>query len=1047
MKNQRGEIATILTLVSVGLMLVGLVVGNVAVQQQTQTRSKAMEAPPEPTSALNLDNITCYRCNGSACEQNTFIACSGEWKSECPSSCSSPPSNTPPPAATATTAPAATAAVPTATAGPQPTAPPSSDCAYRDTDECISFNCKIDDCKPCIQSSGLDGYKCAPTGQKCSQPIACRSKFLNSNNNQTSQDADGMYHTNSTCSGNGYSIESAEIRSYCGVAAAAASPCTSCVGDKCIYYPEIDQRSGRADPGITQCTDTGCVSDMECSTDAKAGKCATNGQACAGEGGTKCCDEGTRLRCNIKSGVSGTCEPIPIPTIKCEDYPTKSECETACGKTRGCEAVNYAGGYAGGSSPSCWRCNTKQYCSFGDDACKTGAGKPTPILTRTPTPSYTIPACYNQGGFCANNNDACPKYAEKLYNLPDPNKYKMVSATDDKGCKDIGYQQVVGHPPGSKDTLSVCCAKDGNLGGTPIIPIGTGVTTTPVLGSNSSCKLSRTALSTDCTACILKNDDWAASRGQSGLREDMNRFDNSRVGSECTNHDIVEYWCSGRAGTDLSGKKDECNTKYINRPESDTSQNPKGGCQKACSGSASTGTAQKCNPVADSILDPCATCMNSQVSATSDNSAICSTLQQKVNYYCTKKDNFTKCTNAFNDICIKSNDAKSQCTEPQRRLLFMSPQSYDNDSFDTIAEGMKSGLINAKYASLWILNATRAPGLQRLFCDPFKGQCDFYYQQLQGSNQTGGAGTGSVYDTVIGQYGSDAIGADGMIDLSRITDPILKGLAETYNGQIYTAAACTRSSCIQYVTAGQYGLTESACTNICTAQVTSAAQCNTTCTNQQGMTAANCQTVCRALFPPVANQPARPNQPGGGGGGKSGGAFGDDKPGGNPNQGAAGFNNEIYDKVYEKYGASAFNKDGTLKNDPKIIEFIAGVGYKDIPDIDAAKKALGTFNKNITDGKIKTGSGVINKGTSFTPLDPDKPQLKDVNGNVVGTKTVDKDGNIETDWNDGTSSEVSKDGKDLSLTGPDGKTTTFEKQADGSTKVTDSDGNVEIWKE
>ncbi|MBI4168031.1 MAG: hypothetical protein HY515_03680 [Candidatus Aenigmarchaeota archaeon] len=41
MKNQRGEITTILTVISLGIMLAGIVVGNLAVKKQTSTQSKA----------------------------------------------------------------------------------------------------------------------------------------------------------------------------------------------------------------------------------------------------------------------------------------------------------------------------------------------------------------------------------------------------------------------------------------------------------------------------------------------------------------------------------------------------------------------------------------------------------------------------------------------------------------------------------------------------------------------------------------------------------------------------------------------------------------------------------------------------------------------------------------------------------------------------------------------------------------------------------------------------------------------------------------------
>ncbi|MBI3379412.1 hypothetical protein HY029_01495, partial [Candidatus Gottesmanbacteria bacterium] len=124
----------------------------------------------------------------------------------------------------------------------------------------------------------------------------------------------------------------------------------------------------------------------------------------------------------------------------------------------------------------------------------------------------------------------------------------------------------------------------------------------------------------------------------------------------------------------------------------------------------------------------------------------------------------------------------------------------------------------------------------------------------------------------------------------------------------------------------------------------------------------------------------------------------------------------------------------TLKDDPAVIEFIGGVGYKDIPNKDAAKKAVDTYNKNITNGKVLFGGG-INKGRYFKAIDPDKA-ITDIKGNVVGQKTVDDKGNIKFEYTDGTTEDHSADGKSVKFTNEDGKSTTFTSIGDGKTQIT-----------
>lgn len=786
-KNSRGEIATVLTLISVGLMLMGVVVGNVAVQKQTQLQS---QAGPD-------DNPT---------PNPTYL--------------------TPPPAATATTAPAATATTapsPVATTAPAATAVPtpgtqitptktiancdnfsyqgqkpcdnisgcgwmhsgksqnpcnkcvpigidpdlvcpkqsipSSNCVYRNPEECTSFGCAIDNCKSCIQSDGSAGYKCSPSGQTCSQSIPCGNKFLKTNNNQMSQDAEGLYHKNATCLESGYSIESSEIRSYCGVAAAQASPCTSCVGDKCIYHPEIDLRSGRADPGVTQCTDTGCVSDSECATNTT---CRTNTQSC-GEKNQTCCDEGTKLRCNAQN----KCEPIPLEQPKCEDFYDKdnskaqTQCKDACG-SRGCEQVPFIGGYV----TNCWRCNTKQYCGkFGNEACAVGAGKPTPILGSKKSQNIgqsstcTLIPGINVTDECANciiGND--PWVVDNRNGLPkllqDSNKVNSdwKKALKDNKCtkQDLArYWCKGGDGDGNTDnqtSINQCKSRyldaSPNLPGRQNEPYRACATLCTVYTNSSrtgittpSCNLERGNLdfTQECSGCILgKRNEWITSKkisstipapGPIRLRDNIQ--------DSCNDEQVIEYWCSGKDGqrgsaADCKKSIDECNSEKNN----------------VCKTTSTTAGNTTCNIIGsfDSPLpSACVTCIMTNQSTTATVIPAYSIPAysncddaKRVNKWCADNKNNGECTKILN--ALAANNKCNPNTACQKNGVVVSPPNllaYSNEGYEAVIAAIKAGQLTAIDASLYVLNATRVPGLQRLFCDPFKGQCDFYYQNPQ----------------------------------------------------------------------------------------------------------------------------------------------------------------------------------------------------------------------------------------------------------------------------------------------------------------------------
>lgn len=122
--------------------------------------------------------------------------------------------------------------------------------------------------------------------------------------------------------------------------------CTSCNEQrKCIYYPELDPRSGQAPPGTPQCTDNGCIHDDQCQK-SKGSECVSNTQSCSID--ADCC---SGLTCAEGERGSKRCIPIPIPLPSCQSqYTDQKTCDANCSKP--CIGVPFKGGYI----PNCWQC-------------------------------------------------------------------------------------------------------------------------------------------------------------------------------------------------------------------------------------------------------------------------------------------------------------------------------------------------------------------------------------------------------------------------------------------------------------------------------------------------------------------------------------------------------------------------------------------------------------------------------------------------------------------------------------------------------------------
>lgn len=849
--NSRGEIATILTLISVGLMLAGIVVGNVAVKQTTRTQSKAVDCSPVSCKSerlktwLNLSdsqisNALVY-LSADGAQFYTSDTCADKMTDDEGKRICTLAQSAPPPSSTGKKQ-GESCGGGAGTCGPAGSCTNDSvgliaslecegnlQCCKNTSAPPVMTSCNIDlkgECRATnncergftLGNEGENGcnlgeFCCAVNDSNYPKPITASSicpvdycKTINpgcdSNEDKTSMRCEDLkicclpkgnpntcqnlscadYLTaiekpNNTSGGKLVSYDSAKklwyqdtgcnersgtftensagMNSYCSL----PDVCTSCVFGKCAYHPERDPRSGRAEPGILQCTDTGCINDTECEF---GRKCATNGEDCT----SKSCCTGTNISgnqvdliCNAQKKCEPKVNPDDIPA--CDDFTDKKECEEKCG-TRGCEGVAFAGGYVPGKNativngalvPNCWRCNTKNYCSFGDENCTVGAGKPTPILTPSPGAKGDTTGksalCPLPGKDFTNDCANCilksdpwiinPNDSNNIaQNLIKNNKWKDALTSQKCTPQDMArYWCDGGDGLGNtknKDSIQQCRERylnsDANLAERKEkyrdcadlckVQPKSAAPASP----NSSCNLNRGNLdfTEKCSDCILgKRNEWITSKkisntvpapGPIRLRDN--------IPDSCSNEQVIEYWCSGSdnhggSAADCKRSIDQCNLQKDNGVEI---------CAvKPTPGSSQPGNAAKCNTTLnDSIISSaCSSCINTALNGEPEKITTCANISQKINFYCQKNN----CAEAFKKCPETGKPEEIKCQPAQTILLKMSPQSYTNEEYDKIIAAIKAGQMNAIYASIYVANASRVPGLQRQYCDPFQGQCDF----------------------------------------------------------------------------------------------------------------------------------------------------------------------------------------------------------------------------------------------------------------------------------------------------------------------------------
>lgn len=166
MKNQRGEIATILTVISLGIMLIGVVVGSIAVRQRTQTQTKAGIIRDDENPFYNPKADEVIK------DPNLNLPLLDEIKN--PPNTDQPVFNAPMLTPPTPTPAAASAPVATNTPAPQPQPTSSSRNCPCNSEGCIGGRWCGNDCVWHDENNYICSLPPSPTGSRgCGQPESC----------------------------------------------------------------------------------------------------------------------------------------------------------------------------------------------------------------------------------------------------------------------------------------------------------------------------------------------------------------------------------------------------------------------------------------------------------------------------------------------------------------------------------------------------------------------------------------------------------------------------------------------------------------------------------------------------------------------------------------------------------------------------------------------------------------------------------------------------------------------------------------------------------
>lgn len=727
MKNQRGEIATLLTLISIGLMLVGVVVGNVAVQQTTQTNSKAAGDP-------------CFVCSGNVCNGGTtdatFPYCSDfgpDWnKGSCnPVNPCITPSATP--TATPSVGPSSTPAPGGASATPPPTA--SATPAATDSVVCGIIN-NGQECKANKGEKPNFCYnECIPWKPGYSEPIYCEFGKGFVNGEAQKDPACGEVGPTPNLANCPAGLQEGQVQNYCVQ--------LSCDGNR-DRWVEIDEVCKGGKIILVPARDT----DVSCSV---------KNPGC--------------IKVKTTPGVTVTprYNPPPTPTLP----PLSSG--TSCNLVYECPTNQF------GFKKIYEIGNTKKYIR-NDSTCKTG-----PVSNRI-WDACGITECSYQGASCSN---ACPT------DKRNQNKLDCTTA----------YCCGVLTTPTPASSASAACNLFGNCPG----------------AGGAKIFVKATKYYSDCTVNTPKEKPWEVcgiTECKYGLGECENTCGSGRINTSTIN----KYGCTTSQSCCAAGGSLTTPTPIPTvRPTITLTLTP------SPSPTASLSTAPT-NPIFANasisvriIGDP----VNSVIPAGSTIKIIkcsastggtCDPPDKTINIGSQQIVNTTPYVTGAYSISLPPNrqyvtacitiSGSDKCSLNRIRGIGTIVIPINLGEFGALASNA-AGPITAsftsagwnyvvnnynKYEALEVSSWAHAsaasgyyPGIQHIFCDvklgTQPGGCDFYYQQNESMTMD------EIYNLITKRFGNSVFGADGTIDLNKITDLTLRQQAEIYNGKLYTASS------------------------------------------------------------------------------------------------------------------------------------------------------------------------------------------------------------------------------------------------------------------
>ncbi len=820
-RETRGEIATLLTLISVSLMLMGIVVGKVAVKQPIQTQSKAVECTDASAPAFSnlewcIDRERTGKCLAESCR-----AClqtdTGDYYYIC---AAAPPKST-----KSCSSLEVASGVCRSDCNPNTRKTDKGNCAldgkYNDDgtpmDCCVGKDTGawIGEIAHC-QDSDVFGSEAKNNNLLYAYELTEKGKYFPQPGNVFFPDLPAR----------GAGVDDKELKDYCDVTPASSTSLKkqneSCgpsdVVAKCLPAPcstsGIRETTGSSEcEGTLRCcitSETPAPSVTQPSANlipgegepCYYGKLCVSGLVCTNITGTDTFQVGICSRVNnpTKSTNVTPTTGTTGQTIPCTDNtpctvsgtacnPITGKCTKACSADKpdcgsGLECDIFTGfcrtPQTSGPAKACTACNANRRC-FWDAFIDPRSGRaPVGTLQCTDTGCVNDAECQSTASrTCKTNNQDCEKNSDCCTGVNAVGVTSNLICSSNKKCIPQPQPTPICNDFKTYDE----CIKPTNCGSKR------GCEGIPYAGGFFDCWRCKTAdfcssiFDTSCTAgagkptpsLAPKNSNNSTNNPSSGQQGDCKiNLPTNIVKNEKFKLNVTTESSTYTNARDVALKIDDVskqtseffidassgvwNYKDISLSEGrhtftfSVNCQVGGPCTQCGSNTISVGSStsgsnsissSSCNKLTyiNPLPEKCANCLLQTQKAKdgigtydSANYNKCTPLD-RVNYWCgDKKDD---CKSAMDASECKSN------TTPPTKLCYdesnnrfdypkINTQAYSNEGFDSFIAGVKSGKYTAIDASLYVLNATRVPGLQRLFCDPFKGQCDFYFQNQRG---------------------------------------------------------------------------------------------------------------------------------------------------------------------------------------------------------------------------------------------------------------------------------------------------------------------------